>query len=63
LGGRETGEIDGRWSSAAAWVGAAIDVALYVVSRIFSPEEDRILAKAFPEQYLAYRKRLLIPWL
>jgi len=45
------------------WVGAGIGVVLYVSSRIFSPDEDKILAKVFPKEYPAYRKRLLIPWL
>ncbi len=46
-----------------SWVGAAIGVALYVSSRIFAPREDQILAKVFPSEYPAYRKRVLIPWL
>jgi protein-S-isoprenylcysteine O-methyltransferase Ste14 len=45
------------------WVGAAIGVVLYVSSRIFSPNEDKILQKVFPSEYPAYRKRVLIPWL
>ena len=45
------------------WVGIAVGVVLYVSSRIFSPAEDRILAKIFPEEYPAWRKRLLVPWL
>ena len=46
-----------------SWVGAAVGVVLYVCSRVFAPEEDRILAKLFPGQYQEYRKRVLIPWL
>ncbi len=46
-----------------SWVGAAVGVALYVSSRIFAPREDQILAKVFPSEYPAYRKRVLIPWL
>ena len=45
------------------WVGAGIGVVLYICSRIFCPEEDKILAKVFLKKYPAYRKRLLIPWL
>lgn len=45
------------------WVGAGIGVALYIASRICSPDEDKILAQVFPEEYPAYRKRVLIPWL
>lgn len=46
-----------------SWVGAAIGVALYVSSKIFAPREDQVLAKVFPTEYAAYRKRVLIPWL
>ena len=45
------------------WVGAGIGAALYVSSRIFSRDEDRILARLFPDIYPAYRRRLLVPWL
>ena len=45
------------------WVGAAIGVALYVFARLFSPAEDQVLAKVFPKDYPAYRKRVLISWL
>ncbi len=45
------------------WVGGGIGMALYVSSRIFSPEEDKILEKVFPKECPAYRKRLLVPWL
>jgi protein-S-isoprenylcysteine O-methyltransferase Ste14 len=46
-----------------SWVGAAIGAALYVSSKIFAPKEDQVLAKVFPSEYPAYRKRVLIPWL
>lgn len=46
-----------------SWVGAATGVALYVSSKIFAPREDQVLAKVFPSEYPAYRKRVLIPWL
>jgi protein-S-isoprenylcysteine O-methyltransferase Ste14 len=45
------------------WAGAGVGVVLYISSRIFSPNEDKILAKAFPKEYPAWRKRILIPWL
>lgn len=45
------------------WVGAALGVVLYASSRIFSPQEDKLLAKIFPTEYPEYRRRLLIPWL
>ena len=46
-----------------SWAGAAAGVVLYVCSRIFAPQEDRILAGIFPVQYPAYRRGVLIPWL
>ncbi len=45
------------------WLGIGLGIVLYISSRIFSPEEDRILAKVFPDDYPAYRERILIPWL
>jgi protein-S-isoprenylcysteine O-methyltransferase Ste14 len=45
------------------WVGAGIGVILYGASRIYSPREDEILKKFFPTEYLAYRRRVLLPWL
>ncbi len=45
------------------WLGAGIGIVLYVTSRVFSPEEDRILAKLFPTEYPDYQKRIRIPWL
>jgi protein-S-isoprenylcysteine O-methyltransferase Ste14 len=45
------------------WGGFAIGAALYVSSRIFAPREERQLAKEFPDDYPAYRSRVLLPWL
>ena len=46
-----------------SWVGAAIGVILYFSSRIFSPGEEKILLQYFPQEYPAYRKKVLLPWL
>jgi protein-S-isoprenylcysteine O-methyltransferase Ste14 len=46
-----------------SWVGLAAGAALYIPSRIFSPEEERNLARRFPEEYAAYRRKVLLPWL
>jgi protein-S-isoprenylcysteine O-methyltransferase Ste14 len=46
-----------------SWVGLAAGAALYIPSRIFSPEEERNLARRFPEEYPAYRAKVLLPWL
>ncbi len=45
------------------WLGPALGLILYLSSRIFSPSEDAILAKAFPTEYPAYREKVLMPWL
>jgi protein-S-isoprenylcysteine O-methyltransferase Ste14 len=45
------------------WVGFPIGAALYVASRIFSPREEALLTKYFPEAYPAYRAKVLMPWL
>jgi protein-S-isoprenylcysteine O-methyltransferase Ste14 len=45
------------------WLGPALGVILYVSSRIFSPSEEKLLAKYFPNEYPAYRAKVLLPWL
>jgi protein-S-isoprenylcysteine O-methyltransferase Ste14 len=45
------------------WVGFAIGAVLYISNRIFSPREEKLLTRYFPEEYPAYRSRVLLPWL
>jgi len=45
------------------WLVIALGVILYVLVRIFSPAEEKILAAVFPKEYPAYRSRVLLPWL
>jgi protein-S-isoprenylcysteine O-methyltransferase Ste14 len=45
------------------WVGFAIGAVLYVSSRIFSPREEALLTRYFPEAYPSYRAKVLFPWL
>ncbi len=45
------------------WLGAGVGLVLYISSRIFSPEEERILQKIFPKEYPEYRLKVIIPWL
>ena len=44
-------------------VGALIGIVVYIGSRLFSPEEEQILAKIFGEKWTAYSEKVLLPWL
>jgi protein-S-isoprenylcysteine O-methyltransferase Ste14 len=46
-----------------SWLGLAVGTALYFSSRLFAPNEERDLAARFPQDYPAYRKRVILPWL
>jgi protein-S-isoprenylcysteine O-methyltransferase Ste14 len=45
------------------WLGVVIGIVLYVGSRMFSPEEERTLSKAFGATWDKYCDRVRIPWL
>ncbi len=45
------------------WLGAAIGIVMYIGSRIYAPEEERILSKIFGKEWDTYCKKVLIPWL
>jgi protein-S-isoprenylcysteine O-methyltransferase Ste14 len=45
------------------WLGGLIGIILYIASRIFSPEEEELLAKTFGPSWEEYRKQVKIPWL
>lgn len=45
------------------WLGAAVGLVMYLASRLFSPEEEKKLARAFGEDWEAYRRNVLFPWL
>ena len=45
------------------WLGAVIGIVLYLGSRLFSPEEERALSRAFGTKWDAYCERVRIPWL
>ena len=46
-----------------SWLGILIGIVLYIGSRIYSPEEEKILAQIFGESWDSYRKNILLPWL
>ena len=45
------------------WLGILIGAIVYIGSRIYSPEEERILAKIFGESWDNYCRKVLIKWL
>jgi protein-S-isoprenylcysteine O-methyltransferase Ste14 len=45
------------------WLGVLIGIILYIGSRIFSPDEEKILSKIFGTTWDEYRKKVKISWL
>jgi protein-S-isoprenylcysteine O-methyltransferase Ste14 len=45
------------------WVGVLIGVALYVAARMFAPEEEATLSRAFGAAWDEYCSRVMIAWL
>ena len=45
------------------WLGVLVGLVLYVASRIFAPEEERPLSRAFGAAWDEYCRRVKIPWL
>ncbi|MCU0459891.1 MAG: isoprenylcysteine carboxylmethyltransferase family protein [Bacteroidales bacterium] len=45
------------------WLGLLIGLVLYAGSRLYAPEEEKILARIFGEKWDSYRKKVLLPWL
>ncbi len=45
------------------WLGVVIGIVVFIGSKIFSPEEERVLAKIFGSEWEAYCKKVWIPWL
>lgn len=45
------------------WLGALIGIVVYVGSRIFSPDEEEILAKIFGTTWDEYCNTVKMPWL
>jgi protein-S-isoprenylcysteine O-methyltransferase Ste14 len=45
------------------WLGILIGVVLYVGSRMFAPEEERMLSKIFGASWDEYCNKVKIPWL
>jgi len=45
------------------WLGVLIGIVMYVGSRIFSPEEEKVLSKTFGATWAEYCNDVKIPWL
>lgn len=45
------------------WLGVLIGIIVYIGSRLFSPEEEKMLAKIFGAAWDEYTKKVKIPWL
>ena len=46
-----------------SWLGILIGLVVYIGSRLYSPEEEKILAKIFGKSWDDYNKKVKIPWL
>ena len=46
-----------------SWLGILIGIIVYIGSRIFSPEEEKILSKIFGDKWTTYTKEVKFPWL
>lgn len=46
-----------------SWLGALIGIVLYIASRIYSPQEEKLLSKTFGADWEEYRRKILLPWL
>lgn len=45
------------------WLGVAIGIVLYIGARLFSPEEEKALARTFGAAWDEYGRQVRIPWL
>lgn len=45
------------------WLGLPVGLAVYAGSKLYAPEEEKILSRIFGEQWDAYRSKVLFPWL
>jgi protein-S-isoprenylcysteine O-methyltransferase Ste14 len=45
------------------WLGIIIGIIVYVGSRIYSPEEEKILSKIFGDSWKIYCNKVKLPWL
>jgi len=46
-----------------SWLGVLIGLIVYIGSRIYSPEEEKILLKIFGEEWNEYCRKVKLPWI
>jgi len=45
------------------WLGVVFGVLLYLGSRMYAPDEEKVLAQEFGERWDAYAQHVMMPWL
>jgi len=45
------------------WLGIFLGIVVYIGSRIFSPEEEKLLSGIFGNEWEVYSKKVLLPWI
>jgi protein-S-isoprenylcysteine O-methyltransferase Ste14 len=45
------------------WLGFVLGIVVYAGSRIFSPEEEKLLSKIFGIEWEEYCKKVKLPWM
>jgi protein-S-isoprenylcysteine O-methyltransferase Ste14 len=45
------------------WLGVVLGIVVYIGSRIFSPEEEKLLSKIFGIEWENYSKKVKFPWI
>lgn len=46
-----------------SWLGAAIGMVVYVGSKIYSPQEEKVLGKIFGKAWEEYEGKVWLPWM
>ena len=45
------------------WLGVLLGIVVYIGSRIYSPEEEKLLSKIFGVEWDKYSKEVMFPWI
>ena len=45
------------------WLGVVLGIVVYIGSRIFSPEEEKLLSRIFGVEWENYSKKVKLPWI